>query len=313
MRFVPVTPPTAERLDPNWDAVVGLAQEFRPDLIELNLILEADQQNWIIAKNQALPKADASLLYRWNGLEGTAPNGQSISTNPGDFADWSVGVSFSVPLGLRQGRAKLRSAELTLLADKANLEQGQHHALHVLSGNVRSLAQYYEQYKAYRETRTAARINLEQQAAEYRFGRVIFLNVLQAITDWGNAVSSEAQALAQYNIELANLEKETGTILESHAIRFMEEHYRSIGPLGRLACPQLYPESAFPGPNGPRYPATGGPAEKMLEKEVPSLKDTPKLPAPMPPALLETVPGPRLSAVRIGSPVQASDGKLDAK
>ena len=101
--------------------------------------------------------------------------------------------------------------------------------------NMRNLAQFFEQYKAYQETRKRPPRNLEQQLAEFRFGRAIFLNVSQAITDWGNAVSSEAQALAQYNIELANLERQTGTILETHGVQFVEERYKSIGPLGRCA------------------------------------------------------------------------------
>jgi outer membrane protein TolC len=248
-------------------------------LIELKLIIEADQQSLIIAQNQALPRVDATMLYRWNGLEGQTPSGALIGTNPGQFADWTLGVNFSVPLGLRQSRAGLRRSELLLARDRANLEQGVHFAAHTLAGNLRNLAQFFEQYKAYKQTRTAAHTNLEQQLAEYRFGRAIFLNVLQAITDWGNSVSSEAQALAQYNIELANLERQTGTILETHGIRFVEERFRSIGPLGRCADWPCYPKSVVPTANEPKYPAGTEPAEKALEREKPSI---PALPPPTP-------------------------------
>ncbi len=96
------------------------------------------------------------MSYQWNGLEGIAPSGDRLSTSPGQFANWSLGVNFSVPLGLRLGRANLRNAELVLISDTANLDQARHHALHVLAGNLRNLAQFYEQYQAFRETRTAA-------------------------------------------------------------------------------------------------------------------------------------------------------------
>ncbi len=296
-RFVPITPPTPELYNPKWEELIRLAQEMRPDLIELSLILEADQQNIIQANNQALPKVDATMLYRWNGLDGTAPSGARVSSGAGQFTDWSMGVNFSVPLCLRQGRANLRKAELILISDRANLEQGRHNAVHILAGNVRNLAQYYEQYKAFLETRTAARINLEQQIAVFRSGRGIFLNVLQAITDWGNAVSSEAQALAQYNAELASLERQTGTILESHGIRFLEEQFKSIGPFGRLAHEVAYPLDMQPGPNGPRYPNSDGPAEKMLEQSRPRLdgispaqNTPPQRMLPMPPAVPNELP-----------------------
>ncbi len=284
--------PNRNRIEPKWDEILRIAGERRPDLIELKLIIEADQQSLVIARNQALPRVDATMLYRWNGLEGETPTGARVATDPGQFTDWTLGVNFSVPLGLRQSRAGLRRAELVIARDRANLEQGLHATAHALAGNLRNLAQFYEQYRAYQEARAAARVNLEQQLAENTAGRAIFLNVLQAITDWGNSVSSEAQALAQYNIELANLERQTGTILETHGVRFIEERFKSIGPLGRLAEPRCYPSDVVPGPNAPRYPTTTEPVEQTLDREKPTLSqqlpirpepvvpDQPGLPAP---------------------------------
>jgi hypothetical protein len=114
--------------------------------------------------------------------------------------------------------------------------------------------------------------------------------VLQAISDWGNAITSEAQALTQYNTELANLEKQTGTILETHGIDFMEERYRAIGPAGRCAAPRLYPAAIPPTPNTPIYPPGSEPAEKALEKELPML---PTAPLPEPGGPLPQLPAPR--------------------
>lgn len=275
LRIVPVTAPTPVRLEPNWEQVVRLAEERRPDLIELKLIIEADQQSLIVARNQAQPKIDATMLYRWNGLEGETPARDRISTAAGQFTDWTIGVNFAVPLGLRASRAGLRRSELLLAKDRAFLDQGLHAATHTLAGNLRNLAQYYEQYGAYRETRTAARINLEQQMAEFRTGRSIFLNVLQAITSWGDAVSAEAQALAQYNVELANLERQTGTILETHGIWTAEERQRFIGPLGRWGEGRCYPSAVVPSQNAQRYPSDAEPAEKALERDLPAIKIEP--------------------------------------
>src|SRR5262249_17797346 len=153
--------------------------------------------------------------------------------------------------------------------------QGLHNAAHQLAESLRSLDQFYEQYEAYKETRAAAIENVKQQFGIFRKGvrqNFNYLNVLLAITDWGNAISSEAQSLAQYNIELANLERDTGTILETHGVRFAEERFRSIGPLGRLAPYPCYPAAVVPGPNGTRYPVTGEPPEKALESEIRPLR-----------------------------------------
>ena len=113
-------------------AIVDVASERRPDLVELKLILEADQQRLIMADNDALPSVDLNGLYRWNGLEGRTPDREIVSSAPGQFTDWQLGVNFSVPLGLRQARAALRQRELVILRDRANLEQGLHNAIHSL-------------------------------------------------------------------------------------------------------------------------------------------------------------------------------------
>ncbi len=245
-QIIPVTPPIQDRLDMDWEQILSLAEENRPDVIELKLVLEADQQRLFQANNNALPRTDAVALYRWNGLEGEMPIGTNLSSAPGQFTDWTLAVNFSVPLGLRQSRAALRRQELVTSRDRANLDQGLHNAGHQLALTLRNLAQFYEQYSANTELRQAAETNLNLQLSEYRGGRQNFLVVLLAITDWGNAVSAQAQTLLQYNTELANLERRTGTILETHGVRFYEERFGAISPLGRLLRGAYYPQSLPP-------------------------------------------------------------------
>jgi hypothetical protein len=169
-------------------------------------------------------------------------------------------------------------------------------AIHDLAASTRNLAQFHEQYLAFKEARVAARENLETQAAVYRAERAIFLDVLQAITDWGNAVSAEAQSLTQYNTELATLERQTGTILETHGVYFWEERFASIGPLGRLARPRSYPAANSPGPNAERYPTMPDAAENFFDLKSPMIRKG-DLPAPAKPLELpgpDLIPPPRL-------------------
>lgn len=274
--LVPVTPPDTNRHELDWRAMVELAEEHRPDLIELKLIIEADEQRLLLAQNQSYPRVDAVALYRWNGIHGEMPNGTDLHSLPGQFADWTFGIDFSVPLGLRRERAGLRRQELIIARDWANLQQGLQTAIHVLAQSYRNLAHLYRQYEIAQERRSAARINLNLQMENYRLGRrddgrgqTPYVNVLLAINDWGNAIRSEAQFLSQYNMELANLERETGTILETHGIRFYEERFASIGPLGRLVQMRCYPLVMRPAPNADRYSSGIEPAEKSFNLENP--------------------------------------------
>lgn len=274
-RIVPVSPPSAERLAVDWSRILEVASVRRPDLIELKLILEADQQRQIIRRNDALPRVDAVALYRWNGLNGRTPDRVLESTRPGQYTEWQLGVSFSVPLGQRRSRARLREEELVIRRDRAELEQGLHNAGHQLATSYRNLAQYFDQYRAYQDSRAASRLNLNVQMANYTVGlrhqgdQAIYLNVLQAINSWGNAVSAEAQALTRYNTELATLERQSGIILEAHGVRFIEERFASIGPLGRLFADRCYPRDFQPGPNAARYPDSDEPAENAFNLQNP--------------------------------------------
>lgn len=280
---IPLTPPFKQRLEFQWPELVSLAERYRPDLIELKLIIEADQQRVTLAENAAQPRVDAIALYRWDGLRGRTPDGSVIATRGNQFSDWTLGVNFSVPLYLRQARATVRRQELLVARDRANLRQGLHSATHRLALSVRNLDQFYEQYGAFADTRAAARDNLRVQRAEFENGRAIFLNVLQAITNWGNAVSAEAQSLAQYNNELANLETQTGTILEAHGVRFVQERNRFVGPHGCFT-EECYPSRMRPTQNRTRYKSGDVPAEESFDLEDPFTKDRGRLTVPPIPA-----------------------------
>ncbi len=266
---VPVTPMMEDPIVIDWDKINQIAQRERPDIIELKLILEADGQRLLLADNQARPQLDGVALYRWNGLEGTTPGGGTVRSGSGDFQDWALGVNFAVPLGLRAERASLRQQRLVLERDRANLNQGLHAMQHILALSVRNLEQYHAQYERYQAVRIAARKNLEQQLAQYNQGIVQFIVVLQAIVAWGNSVSSEAQALTQYNTELANLELQTGTILQNHNVVFYEERFQAIGPLGRRGRMRSYPFSQPPAASVTRYEGGDRPSEENFDLEDP--------------------------------------------
>lgn len=303
-RLIPITPPNSTAFDPDWKRILEVAEERRPDIVELKLIIEADQQSLILANNQNNPRLDAVGLYRWNGLEGQMANGMNVSSGPGQFTDWTMGVNFSVPLGLRQGRAGVRRQELLIARDRANLEQGVHNASHQLAIVLRNLSQFYEQYLVFHEARKAAEINLNAQLGRFRTNQALFLSVLLAITDWGNAVSGEANALTQYNVQLANLERQTGTILETHGVAFYEERFNSLGPIGRWRQVVCYPAATPPTPNSSVYPAMDVPAEGAFQ-----LDDPIRHRRPLSPEEIERIPLPMIPPLE---PLPRREGENDA-
>ncbi|MFM7148466.1 MAG: TolC family protein, partial [Gemmataceae bacterium] len=270
--IIPVSAPTDKRLRPIWDELMKLAEQKRPDIIELKLVLEAEQVRLYQAKNLYLPQLNLNSFYRWNGFKGELANDRKVETDAGQFTDWSVSVNFAVPLGLREARAKIRQQSLLIARDRANLEQAMHQTFHALAIAMRDLDNSYEQYNAFKDTRAAALDNLKVQIEQFNANRTIYLNVLQALNDWGNAVNSEASQLVSYNIALANLERLTGTILETHGLVFAEERYKSAGPLGVLGHGRLYPGKMPVEGEPARYPGIGEPGENAFDLKKPDLK-----------------------------------------
>ena len=264
-RLVPATPMSTEPIELDWELLTATAEAQRPDIAQRKLAVEKIEQQLVVARNLARPSVDFVGLYRVNGLSGTTPSGRAISTGSGQYTDWSMGIVYEGALGQRESRAELRRQELTLARERANLQQSVHSALHQLAESQRRLRQFYESYLASQEATQAARQNLEQQSAEFQRGRTIYLNVLQAIQGWGDAVGAEAIALASYNAELARLDTAAGTILEAHGIDLIGHNYYSRGPLAPLHDGRSYPNSARPTVNTNRYPSGESPVDQVFD------------------------------------------------
>lgn len=273
-RVVPSTPPTRDQVQFRWDEIIETAQSLRPDLVELNLILLADRKRLVQSRNLAQPQLDAVALQRWDGLSGQVINGNQLSSGLGDNSSWTMGVNFSVPLSLRKSRAQVRNHELLIMKDRALIQQNLHQVEHLLATSLRTIDQSFLQYESFRDARQAAIEYLDARAARKRVGTEDFLNFLQGLTDWGNAVAAEAEALTSYNAGLADLERQTGTILETHGIRFVEEQFASIGTHGRWFQDERYPRDLKPGENSQRYEDSGRASEEAFDlQNFPSRRD----------------------------------------
>ncbi len=117
------------------------------------------------------------------------------------------------------------------------------------------------------------------------------MDYLLAINTWGGSVTSESRSVTQFNTALANLERETGTILETHGVRLFEERYCSLGPLGRLGKGRQYPATIRPAKNMDRYQDGDQPAEDSFNLRTPvGYFESERLPALEPEAPPEPTP-----------------------
>ncbi len=292
--LIPSTPPLKDQQRFEWQQLLATAEQFRPEVIQIKLQIDADRQRLLVAHNNALPQVNAVANQTLNGLGGTGPTG--VTTGAFGAPNVRVGLDVALPLGLRSSRAQLRQAELTLARDRANLRQQLHFLTHNVAQTLRNQEQLFRQYEAFRIVREAAKINLDRQFAVFRVGgtptdRINYLQVLLAVTDWGNAVSNEANSLTRYNVELANLQRQIGTIIEDHGITFYEDRYLSLGVLRKC---KDYPEAIWTGENQPVYPVGDEAADQSfdLQSNVPKPGGTKTNRVPPRAAIPPTLPDP---------------------
>ena len=124
----------------------------------------------------------------------------------------------------------------------------------VLHETTQSLARFFLEIDAsYKQTQNAARLRataaqrLDAQRAFYEEGRITVDRFLNAVSQYGAAVATEAQCKTTYNIAITAMEEAKGTLLEYDKIHVMvNEGTATAAAAGR-------------GPSGPTGSRPGGP------------------------------------------------------
>ena len=107
----------------------------------------------------------------------------------------------------------------------------------VVQGTTKSLARFFAEIEAqYKHLTTAQRLTiaaqqrLAAQRASYDQGRITIDRLLDAITQYANAVSQESLYASSYNTTLAAFEEAQGTILPHGGIQILAPRRRPDGP-----------------------------------------------------------------------------------
>lgn len=256
-RIIPVTPPTEARLEPDWDASLAQMLSFYPDIVQQEIAVRVAELQLVIARNQLLPQLNLNLLYQLNGLGQQLDSAESVMTgatikaldpvvaareraagllsNPGfynNFRTWQVGFTFQMPLGMRSPLANTRFAQYGLLRQRAYLQQMVHQRTHQLARYFLEIDANYKQFKTASRLRAAAAQRLDAQRAYYEEGRITIDRFLDAVSQYAQAVATEAEHKTSYNISIIVFEEGKGTLLAYNNIAVAE------GPLPRKAYVQ---------------------------------------------------------------------------
>jgi outer membrane protein len=210
---------------------VDTALQYRLELEQQRLRIDNAAVTARVAKNNLLPQLDLVLRGGVNGVDGDILGATWDASNFGidDRFNYtgSVGLQLEVPIGNRGARAIETRTRLALMQSLNSYEATQTQVVQEVSQALREVDTTWQEMVRTRQSALAARDALEAIEVRERAGEPLTpnfvdlkLNLLEALAI---AASSEASAIANYNIALSTLERVKGTLLSYNSIVLQED------------------------------------------------------------------------------------------
>ena len=194
----------------------GLALGGSPQrLQQLRITLAEEEANVRLNKNQVFPELDITGSY---GLSGT---GKEFSDAFGQIQSrtspfWSIGGVLTVPLSRTTARNSLKSAKAIRDQQKMTIKFQEQNTLITIENDIATARSGYETVQATYQARLYAEAALSAEQKKYENGKSTLFDILGLQTKLTQARSDEISALADYNVDLANLAFDEGSTFERH-------------------------------------------------------------------------------------------------
>ncbi|WP_442485352.1 TolC family protein [Aeoliella sp. SH292] len=229
------------------ESAVYTALRQRPDVLRQRLAVYVAQQEEVLAENSLKPLLDFNAFWRLNGLGNELGNSLEMQSAD-DYRDWEMGLTFQVPLGRREAKAKVRSRQLNIMRERSLLDQVAHQASFEVVDAHRRMVWDYRQYGVAQDRVDALRTYGEAAKAQYdtppagmspAFALELYLDNLREYLD---AVYRVNNIVSDYYSAQARYEEVKGTLLARRLVEIEGD--------GTLQVPEevLAPESIQPAP-----------------------------------------------------------------
>ncbi len=231
--------PAVEAYPIDLERSLATAVEQRPELLAARLAVRSRALQRKVAENQLLPQLNLVAGIGVNGVAGkdqkvTFGNPpQVIPVNPsfvggygdalgllpdGRFYNYTVGATIEIPLTNAQAKANYTQANIALSQSHLSLQQLQEAVTLEVKTAVSNLESDLKAIEATRAARLLAEENVRSQRARYEVGLATTKDLLDYTTRLTQAQAAEAEALARYNMDLAELRRVEGTLLQARNV-----------------------------------------------------------------------------------------------
>jgi outer membrane protein TolC len=215
---VVIAPPPSPPLEPNVVAGIQAALELRPDYRQAKLDIENKHITVAFTKNEELPRLDLHTSLSMLGLDDDfGTSFQRIAAR--DRSAWSVGATFSIPIGNRESRGRYNAAKLEAAQTLVKLHQLEQDIIVVVDNAAGAVITARERTEANREARRLAKESLAAGEARLIAGTGTTFEVLELQKKLADAETAELRSRADFNKAVAKYRLQTGTTLKVHGVK----------------------------------------------------------------------------------------------
>jgi outer membrane protein TolC len=223
---------------PDLQDSLETALDKRPAIIQQELELARLDHNVKVSRNRALPRLDLTGSYGWSGVSGTSTiedpdTGEPVTIRDGwgdaasqvfdfDFPRWTLGVSYSVPVGNHLAREQLAADRFRRERAGVELASLRQDITQQVRVAVRALYDGAAAIDAAVAARHLAVRNLEAEETKFANGLSTNFQVAEIQRALADAQFAEIRARINYRKALAAYYAATGTFLEAVGVEIAD-------------------------------------------------------------------------------------------
>lgn len=236
MQIRPADKPEFALQQVSEEEMLKTAVEKRPEILQAKIDLLGKDINVRYTKNQRRPDLSLFVQAGTSGIGGNLilrENEQPydvIGIIPGGYGDalsdvfkyknpnWTVGFSFTLPLGNNAAEAAYEQATLAKLQTGLRIRSLEQQIYQEVRAACRQLETNRKRVEATQAALRLAEKKLEAEQKKYSVGLSTNYFVLQFQKDLTQAHTNELQAITDYKLALVNLDKVTGMMLDRNNV-----------------------------------------------------------------------------------------------
>ncbi len=238
----PVDPPVIAELQPDWSASVVDGLTYRVELRRQKWQIKSLQLQLNAARSLVRPRLDAVANYNVNGFgnhlisqgvndpaTGQPVNSATGSMTNDDLSSWTMGVQFSMPIGLRQARSQARNYELQLAKANAVLASQERGIAQDIATAIQDVSANYSAAQSSQSRYEAASERVQVLMDAYKLGRKETTAdlVLRAQDAAAQAEVAYFGQIIAYNKAITTLYLATGRLLDFNNVYLAEGRWCS--------------------------------------------------------------------------------------